>query len=286
VFCAWYHVGVRRLVLACALIATSCNKTQGDPEDLFGSAATKPNGSAGGFSAALAADLKGGSGSGSGSTANVKPPTPPPTPTPAGSAMTPTPTPPVGSGATPAPPPTTAGVSVLPAPRTPGLVPPTPTPADPAMPATAPKAHVPAKVSPELAAIQLKIPAKWMRDVDEAGTFTRDLDAVSQEVTFVFHYGYDEPGAPKDRLAYLKFLADKKILLPANPDKETLNRQRGGALYIEGLDANGKSAFRYSVLYGDKHLICGGPLYRELGLGDFRDAVIIEAKSICESISM
>jgi hypothetical protein len=142
------------------------------------------------------------------------------------------------------------------------------------------------KVPPELAAIQLKLAPKWDRDIDEAGTVVRTIDAVSHEVAFVFHYGYDDPSAPKDRDAYMKFLADKKLLLPANPEKPLLNRQRGATWYLEGVDGNGAPAFRYVVLYGDKHLICGGPLYKDTGLGDLRDEVMVQAKAICESISM
>ncbi len=148
------------------------------------------------------------------------------------------------------------------------------------------RTHAAAKVPPELAAIQLKMIPKWERDIDEAGTFMRDVDMVTKEVLFVFHYGYDDPGAPKDREAYMKWLADKKLMLPAHPDKPLLNRQRGAAWYLEGIDGNGAGVFRYLVNYGDKHLICGGPMYRDTGLGDLRDEVIIQAKTICESITL
>jgi hypothetical protein len=40
------------------------------------------------------------------------------------------------------------------------------------------------------------------------------------------------------------------------------------------------------VLYGGKRLICGGTLYKESPLGDLRDQVIIQAKQICESVTL
>ncbi|MCX5741712.1 MAG: hypothetical protein NT062_04330, partial [Proteobacteria bacterium] len=147
-------------------------------------------------------------------------------------------------------------------------------------------AHLPVKPSAELAAIQLKLAPKWERDLDEGGTLVRSIDIVSREFTFVFRYGYDDTSAPKDRDAYIKYLADKKLLLPSTAGKPLLNRQRGAAWYLEGVDGVGAPTFRYLVNYGDKKLICGGPLYKDTQLGDIRDDVIVQAKAICESISL
>jgi hypothetical protein len=259
-----YHHPVHRI--AYLLIALAACKSDSEGEDLLGSgtATSKPNGSAGGFSAALSADLaKDGSGSamgsgsgsamGSGSGSAM------------GSAMR------SGSGSGSA---TGSGSAVAMGSGSAAVAP------------VVVSSHTPAKVSPEVAAIQLKMLPRWERDIDEAGTFRRDVDAVSKQVLFVFHYGFDDPAAPKDREAYIKYLADKKLMLPAHPDKPLLNRQRGSAWYLEGVDGTGAGVFRYLVNYGDKHLICGGPMYRDTGLGDLRDEVIIQAKAICESIAL
>lgn len=148
------------------------------------------------------------------------------------------------------------------------------------------RAHKPVTPPPEIAAIKLTLAPKWERDIDEAATFMRTVDIVSREFTFVFRYGYEDASAPSDRPAYMKWLADKKLLLPANPDKPLLNRQTGGAWYLEGVDGAGAPAFRYLVNYGDKKLVCYGPLYKDTGLGDIRDDAIVQAKAICQSMAI
>jgi hypothetical protein len=102
--------------------------------------------------------------------------------------------------------------------------------------------------------------------------------------TFVFNYGYDDARAPVDRDQYKKFLQDQKILTG-----EIKDRQRGSAWFLEGNDAGGMPAFRYVVLYGGKRLVCFGPLYKDADsnrLGDDRDQTVIQAKQICESLSL
>ena len=138
----------------------------------------------------------------------------------------------------------------------------------------------PAKVG-ELAAIKLNMEPNWDRDVVEAGTIS--LVEKRSGKTFTFHYGFDDPRAPADREQYKHFLEDQKLL------KVTLDRQRGAAWYLEGTDGNGAPAFRYLVNYGGKKLICGGSLYKDAEsskLGDIRDRLVIQAKQICESLSL
>jgi hypothetical protein len=138
----------------------------------------------------------------------------------------------------------------------------------------------PVKVG-ELAAIKLNMEPNWDRDVVEAGTIS--LVEKRSGKTFTFRYGFDDPRAPVDREQYKKFLEDQKVL------KVTLDRQRGAAWYLEGTDGNGAPAFRYLVNYGGKKLICGGSLYKDADsskLGDIRDRLVIQAKQICESLSL
>ena len=101
---------------------------------------------------------------------------------------------------------------------------------------------------------------------------------------FAFHYGYDLNGAPADREAYKKFLADQKQL------NVTLDRQRGAAWYLEGTDQNGNPGFRMLVTYGGKRLVCYGSLYKDkesTALGpDLRDKVVNTAKKICETLAL
>lgn len=156
------------------------------------------------------------------------------------------------------------------------IVPPPPPPTD--------KPRVPAKVSPELAAIKLSLDPNWDRDIGEAGTISFVLKKPSgDQAVFTFTYGYDDPKAPADRDAYMKWLGEQKILTVE------LNRQRGSAWYLQGTDATGAPAFRYLVNYGGKHLVCGGLLYKDpesSRLGDLRDKVIIQAKEICETLAL
>lgn len=161
------------------------------------------------------------------------------------------------------------------------------TPAAPTGPIPAPptsdKPRVPAKVSPEQAAIKLSLDPNWDRDIGEPGTISFVLRNNGKETVFSFAYGIDPATAPNDRDAYVKWLADQKIL------NVELNRQRGGAWYLQGTDASGAPAFRYLVNFGGKKLVCGGLLYKDAAsnaLGDLRDKVIIQAKEICETLAL
>lgn len=139
---------------------------------------------------------------------------------------------------------------------------------------------------PELAAIKLDMEPNWDRDFATAGTisFVLRVPGSSDTRVFAFNYGYDYPGAPNDRDAYKKFLADRRVL------DVTLDRQKGAAWYLEGNDAAGQPAFRYLVLYGGKRLVCYGSLFKTreaTALGpDLRDKVVSTAKKICETIAL
>ena len=142
--------------------------------------------------------------------------------------------------------------------------------------------HPPPVTPPaELAAIKLNMEPNWDRDSGEAGTIS--LQVKGSQKVFVFRYGMDDPKAPGDRDQYKKWLGDQHLL------SVTLDRQRGAAWYLEGTNGDGAPAFRYLVNYGGKHLICGGLLYKDPEsnkLGDIRDRVIIQAKQICESMTL
>ncbi len=153
-------------------------------------------------------------------------------------------------------------------------------------PGTPPAAHGPVKVPADLAAIKLSLLPNWDRDIDEAGTFQYvvRVKGTQSTKTFSFHYGYDDPRAPNDRDQYKKYLQDAKLLMG-----EIKDRQRGAAWFLEGTDASGLPAFRYLVLYGGKHLICYGSLYKDADgsrLGDDRDQTVIQAKQICETLAL
>lgn len=141
------------------------------------------------------------------------------------------------------------------------------------------------KPSAELAAIKFDLEPNWDRDYGEAGTFSLVVKVPNTEDTRVFaaHYGYEDPSAPFDCDQYRKFLEDKKVMTV------TLNRQRGAACYIEGKEPNGVLAYRYLVNYGGKRLLCNGSLYKDsasTALGDLRDKVLMQAKKICETLSL
>jgi hypothetical protein len=145
--------------------------------------------------------------------------------------------------------------------------------------------HGPVKVPADLAAIKLSLLPNWDRDVDEPGTFQYvvRIKGTQSTKTFSFRYGYDDPKAPMDREQYKKYLQDTHVLTDAK------DRQRGAAWFLEGSDAAGLPAFRYVVLYGGKRLICYGSMYRDADsnrLGDDRDQTVIQAKQICESLSL
>ena len=258
-----------RALLVLAVLA-SCDHG-GDPDLTVGSAGSgaKHQGSAGGFSASLAADLAKQTDGSAGSAAGV-------TTIDAGAAVA------TGSDTKPA-------ISVVPV---------KPSDTGPVAPAgsgsgsgvtTAPRTHGHVQVSPELAAIKLSLLPNWVRDMDEGATFSLAVHVPNKDdiVDFTFHYGYDEPKVPDDHDAYMKYLADNKILGGGKPGGIVdLNRQRGAAWYLEGVDGRGSPAFRYLVLYGGKHLICYGSLYKDSPLGDTRDEVIQQAKKICESLTL
>jgi len=133
-------------------------------------------------------------------------------------------------------------------------------------------------MTPELKAIKLSLEPNWDRDAVEAGSIS--LYEKNANVTFKFNYGYEDPKAPTNRDAYKKFLTETGAL------KVALDRQSAAAWYIEGTDAAGKAAFRVVVTYGGKRLVCYGSLYKDSGLGDLRDSVLLQAKKICESIQL
>ncbi|HEU4731949.1 MAG TPA: hypothetical protein VFT22_28835, partial [Kofleriaceae bacterium] len=158
-------------------------------------------------------------------------------------------------------------------------------PASP-QPPVAPGQHGPVKVPADLAAIKLSLLPNWDRDIDEPGTFQYvvRIKGTQSTKTFTFHYGYDGPNAPRDREQYKKYLQDTKVLMG-----DIRDRQRGAAWFLEGTDASGLPAFRYVVLYGGKRLICYGSLYKDADgnrLGDDRDQTVIQAKQICETLSL
>ena len=146
------------------------------------------------------------------------------------------------------------------------------------------RAHV--DPGPTLGAIKLDMEPNWDRDYETPGTISFVLKVPNTNDTrvFAFHYGYDLNGAPSDREAYKKFLADQKQL------NVTLDRQRGAAWYLEGTDQNGNPGFRMLVTYGGKRLVCYGSLYKDkesTALGpDLRDKVVNTAKKICETLAL
>jgi hypothetical protein len=214
-------------------------------------------------------------------------------PTPAPTAATTPPAPASGSVASPAPvvattPAPASGSAASPAP----VVATTPAPAatNTEVPAeaiaAAPKIASRALMKPpaEIAAIKLELEPNWDRDLGEAGTFSLVVKVPNTDTTrvFSFHYGYEDDTAPVDCDLYKKFLEDKKV------GSVTLNRQRGAACYIEA-DEAGAKAFRYLVTYGGKRLLCRGSLYKDAAssaLGDLRDKVLMQAKKICETLSL
>jgi hypothetical protein len=156
-----------------------------------------------------------------------------------------------------------------------------------AAPPEPPRSQV--QVPAELAAIKLSLLPNWDRDLDEPGTISLAVKLPTGGTkTFAFHYGFDDAKAPADREAYKRWLGEEKLLLP-RADGTLLDRQRGSAWYLEGLGADGLGAFRYQVLYGGKHLVCYGSLYKDADsnpLGDIRDQTIIQAKQICETLAL
>jgi hypothetical protein len=146
------------------------------------------------------------------------------------------------------------------------------------------RAHV--DPGPALGAIKLDMEPNWDRDFETAGTLSFVLKVPNSSDTreFIFHYGYDLTGAPTDREAYKKYLADQKVL------NVTLDRQRGAAWYLEGTDGNNNPTFRMEVTYGGKRLVCYGSLYKDKESASFgpdlRDKVVNTAKKICETLAL
>ena len=140
-------------------------------------------------------------------------------------------------------------------------------------------------VPSELAAIKFGMLPNWERDVQDAGTLSLavKIPGRDERAVFVFRYGYEDASAPADRDAYKKWLGDKGRLTVRQ------DRQAGAAWFLEGNDGRGNPAFRVVVTWGDRRLICHGSLYRDAAsnrLGDLRDQTIIQAKQICETISL
>ena len=145
--------------------------------------------------------------------------------------------------------------------------------------------RVATKPSAEVSAIKLSLSPNWDRDVGEPGTISLVVKIPEQTATkvFSFRYGYEDAKAPADRDAYKKWLADNKLFIAS------LDRQRGAAWYLEGVDDHGAPAFRIVVTFGGRKLICGGSLYKDAAsnqLGDIRDKTIIQAKEICETVAL
>jgi hypothetical protein len=291
---------VVRLALV-LIVAAACSKDGGGAATGSGSAGSAAPAAtvakkAGGFSASLQAEL---AAEGSGSAAAPAPAagsagSATRTAPPAGSAAVAATQPAAGSAAVAATQPAAGSAAAAPpatgsaaaAPPAAGSAAATPAVAKPVAPVAPPvAARVPVKPSAEQAAIKMDLEPNWDRDVGEAGTISFVLKVPNSEATrlFSFHYGVDPASAPADRDAYMKWLADQKIL------NVTLNRQRGAAWYLEGTDASGAPAFRTRVTYGGKQLICYGSLYKDGAsnqLGDLRDKVVMAAKKICETMSL
>ena len=140
----------------------------------------------------------------------------------------------------------------------------------------------PVNTPAELKAINISLLPNWERDVTSAGTISLAVKVPGKTdiATFVFHYGIEDAKAPADRDAYKKWLADNKLFVSKD------DRQKGAAWYLEGVDGTGKPAFRMVVIYGGKKLICYGSLYKDSALGDLRDQTIIQAKQICETLTL
>jgi len=255
----------RAAIIGALILSVSCNKSESS--DVIGSAPSSGSGSAakpgagGSFSADLARELGSGGGAPAGN-AGMK----------AGSEPAK-----AGSDAV-----AMAGSATRPDP----VAPPPKVGAPASAPSTAPEAHGPVRVPADLAAIKISLLPNWDRDVEEAGTFQYvvRIKGTQATKTFSFHYGYDDPKAPNDREQYKKYLQESKLLMG-----EIKDRQRGAAWFLEGTDASGLPAFRYLVLYGGKHLICYGSLYKDGDsnrLGDDRDQTVIQAKQICETLAL
>jgi hypothetical protein len=148
---------------------------------------------------------------------------------------------------------------------------------------TGPRVYI--KPSAELASIKVSLLPNWKRDVGEAGTISLavEIPGTNDSKIFVFHYGLEAASAPKERDKYIAWLHDQKLF-----ERKT-DRQRGGSWMIEGDDASGVPSFRFALRFGDRWVICGGPQYKDAAsskLGDLRDQTVLQAKQICENVTL
>jgi hypothetical protein len=143
-----------------------------------------------------------------------------------------------------------------------------------------------APVVPSIATIKLTLLKNWQRDAKESGTFSIVLPIPSgegAETAFVFQYGVEPDGTPTAREDYKVWLGSQAIMLV---EKE---RQRGSTWFLEGKNATGHPMFRSFVKYGNRIIFCGGSAYKDgdqAKLGELRDQVLIQAKQICETVTM
>ncbi len=278
---------VRSVACALLVIAAGCSKSTVDPGPV--PAPVKTRNAKSGFSADLATELADEPGSAAGprtnanSTAGAQQQAETPG---AGGAMV------VAPDAAKA---VVAAVSPEPPPERPQPATPVPVPVSPVAVAvamaskpvptpTGPPASPVAVMSPELQAIKLTLAPNWDRDKDAPATFSLFVKATgaTPAATFLFHYGYEDPRAPTEREAYKKWLTDQNVLTVLQ------DRQAGASWYLQGTDAHGP-AFRIVVAYGGKKLVCYGSLYHDAAsdkLGDLRDDVVVDAKKICETITL
>jgi hypothetical protein len=139
---------------------------------------------------------------------------------------------------------------------------------------------------PSIATIKLTLLKNWQRDAKEPGTFSIVLPVASGDVAetaFAFEYGVEPDGTPTAREAYKAWLGTQAIMLV---EKE---RQRGSTWFLEGKNATGHPMFRSFVKYGNRIIFCGGSAYKDgdqAKLGELRDQVLIQAKQICETVTM
>ncbi len=186
-------------------------------------------------------------------------------------AAEPAPANPTGAKNAGAPAPAPAAVALAPAPMT--------------APAATPTAGVATgALTPELAAVKLTLNEGWTRDSVGPGTFSFFAPGEGgKNIRFVFQYGYEDATAPTQREPYKQWLGNTKGL--------TINvdRQRGAAWFLEGVDTESNATFRYVITYGGRLLTCGGSLYKTgpaAALRDLRDEIIMQAKRICESMDI
>jgi len=141
------------------------------------------------------------------------------------------------------------------------------------------------KPAGDLGTIKLELEPNWERDMGEAGTFSLVVKIPNTDDTRVFmvRYSFEDETAPLDCDQYRKYVEDRGAM------KVSMNRQKGAGCYIEGTDKGGTAAWRLVMNYGGKRLLCHGSLYKDgasSALGDLRDKVLIQAKKICETLTL